>query len=166
MLTFENLRLPMDEEYIKWLGVAVYSFAYMEGTVIDIYRFLDDSFAQKYFRGEKGITSGCLKSHFKSFLDKNKSSIALPVGVTIQDIERVFDEFHDLTEKRNALIHAHPITLPSGGRGLAFQTGKPKAKEKDVLWELNEIKKFCEIIENKVSDFSKVADPFKKTIEI
>jgi hypothetical protein len=161
MLTFENLRLPMDEEYIKWLGVAVYSFAYMEGTVIDIYRFLDDSFAQKYFRAEKGITSGQLKNHFESFLNKNKSSLVLPVGVKIQDIETVFNEFHDLTERRNALIHAHPVTLPSGGEGLAFQTGKPKAKEKDVVWELNEIKQFCKIIENKVYDFSKVADPFK-----
>ena len=161
MLTFEILRLPMDEEYIKWLGVAVYSFAYMEGTVIDIYRFLDDSFAQKYFRAEKGITSGQLKNHFESFLNKNKSSLVLPVGVKIQDIETVFNEFHDLTERRNALIHAHPVTLPSGGEGLAFQTGKPKAKEKDVVWELNVIKQFCKIIENKVYDFSKVADPFK-----
>lgn len=132
----------------------------MEGTVIDIYRFLDDSFAQKYFRAEKGITSGQLKNHFESFLKRNESSLVLPVGVTIQDIERVFNEFHDLTERRNALIHAHPVTLPNGGQCLAFQTGKSKAKA--VVWELNEIKKFCEIIENKVSDFFKVADPFKR----
>jgi hypothetical protein len=62
-------------------------------------------------------------------------------------MEKCFEAFSDLIEKRNALIHAHPITHLDNSQILASQTKSSKAIS-DMIWPQSEVEKLISEIDN------------------
>ncbi len=134
-------RIPVNDEYAALVGKAVYVFAYYEWTIIWIIEFLESGFVREYSR-EKTMTSGSVKNRFKKTID---SLHTIPGGVTGNELRECLSKFSDLIIKRNALIHAHPITDSDGSQILSFQT-QPSKPLPDMKWPSSEVEKvICEI---------------------
>ena len=56
----------------------------------------------------------------------------------VSDLKRICDDFDILIVKRNALIHAHPITDTDGAQILAYQTQVTKPLP-DMKWPKTEV---------------------------
>jgi hypothetical protein len=58
--------------------------------------------------------------------------------VSKAELQTCCDEFEELIVKRNALIHAHPITDADGSQILAYQTKTTKPVP-DMKWPIAEV---------------------------
>ena len=110
------LRVPFDENYVKLLGETIYLFSYYEWTIIYLVEQLQPGFVRKYSR-EKTMTSGGILKKFKIALEQTSNDFD-GNKAALQDC---FNEFDRLIPKRNALVHAHPITDIDGAQILNYQ---------------------------------------------
>lgn len=131
-----NLRVPVDPEYTRLLGTAVYVFSYYEWTIIYIIERLSPGFVREYSR-QKRLTSGSVEKRFKA-LSENPGATDLDAHA----LERCAEEFSSLVPRRNALIHAHPITdSPTGAQILNYQS-LPSAPITDMKWTADAVEEF------------------------
>ncbi len=124
--------IPFDTDYTTLLGQAVYSFAYYEWTIISIIEHLDKGFVHEYSRGNP-LTSGKVCEELKKFCSHDQLANTA--------IDEIYNSFKLLTDKRNALIHAHPCTAADGSQVLNYQT-KVNKQLHDLLWSIDEIERF------------------------
>ena len=137
-----NTRVPFDSHYVQLVGTAVYLFSYYEWSIIYIIERLNPGFVSEYCR-EKKITSGGVCKQLKKELDKDAGS---------HDVDRLalcscHDDFKSLIDKRNALIHAHPITDITGEQILNYQS-RPQAVIPDKKWDESEIESFIQDVDS------------------
>lgn len=131
--------IPMQDEYVNLLGKAVYSFAYYEGTIVDILSYLDVNFRQRYYR-EWALTAGNLKNKFKEILNNQQKYIL--------ELNQCLNDFSDLIDKRNRLIHSHPITDKEDGQILNYQADVKKSIH-DFKWKKDEVIEFIKEINDR-----------------
>ena len=132
-----KLRVPLDEHYVRLIGKAVYVFAYYEWTIVYIIERLEPGFASEYTRGAK-MTSGLVAKRLRR-LAGNPGTQDLDASA----LQRCAEEFTSLVPRRNALIHAHPITdSPTGAQLLNFQS-LSSAPITDMTWTADVVKQFA-----------------------
>lgn len=124
--------------YVYHLGLAVYTFSYYETLIIDICAVLDQNFRDKYYR-KKSMTSGFLNKELNDLIKTSPKDNRDALFVMSQD-------FRALIEKRNALIHAHPIY----GNILNYQTNVEKIGINDYTWSLKDIEYFIDVLGTKI----------------
>lgn len=134
MTLHATTRVPVDDSYAALVGKAVYVFAYYEWTIIYIIEYLRNGFVIQYSRGNP-LTSGNVKEEFTSAISKLPASFD---KVLVADLLRICEEFGHLIVKRNALIHAHPVTDSDGAKILAYQT-KTTRPLPDMRWPKTEV---------------------------
>ena len=81
------------------------------------------------------MTSGDVRQEFQGAIN---SSLVPFAKVSKIELQACCDKFEDLIVKRNALIHAHPITDSDGAQILAYQTRVTKALP-DMKWPRAEV---------------------------
>jgi hypothetical protein len=129
-MTFHSsTRVPVDDSYAALVGKAVYVFAYYEWTIIYVIEYLRSGFVSKYSRGGS-MTSGNVRQELQDTMNSPQVSFA---KVSKAELQACCDEFERLIVKRNALIHAHPITDSDGSQILAYQTKITKPLP-DMKW--------------------------------
>lgn len=129
-----STRVPIDDSYVALVGKAVYVFAYYEWTIIYAIECLQSGFVHKYSRGGS-MTSGSVRQELKNTISSPLVSFA---KVSQAELQACCDEFEKLIVKRNALIHAHPITDSDGSQILAYQTKTAKPLP-DMKWLAPEV---------------------------
>lgn len=137
-----NIHVPFDDAYIKLVGTAVYCFFYYEWIIVWVIEQLDPGFVNEYCRGRpRGFTSGLVSNRFRHAVECYDSG----KGVEKTELECAVQTFHNLVQKRNALIHAHPITGDGGDQILNYQTS-PTRKISDLKWDDATLQGFiCEV---------------------
>lgn len=153
------MRIPFDEEYVQTLGEAVYAFAYYEWTIIYIIERLDPGFVGEYSRGMNSatgaaaerfpMTSGVVAERLGRALSEWKGNGV----VSRSSLASCRSRFKSLVDKRNALIHAHPITDVDGAQILNFQTRINKDKKvrkaiSDMKWGKDSIRNFAQEVDS------------------
>ncbi|MGV0981012.1 MAG: hypothetical protein ACOYB0_01485 [Polynucleobacter sp.] len=81
------------------------------------------------------MTSGDVRQEFQGTINSSLVSFA---KVSKMELQACCDKFEGLIAKRNALIHAHPITDSDGAQILAYQTRITKALP-DMKWPRAEV---------------------------
>lgn len=132
-------RVPVDDAYASLVGKAVYVFAYYEWTIIYAIEYLQSGFVHKYSRGAS-ITSGNVRQELQNTINNPVVSFT---KVSKVELQACCDEFERLIVKRNALIHAHPVTDSDGSQILAYQTKVTKPLP-DMKWPRNEVEAIIE----------------------
>lgn len=144
-------RIPVWDNYAAALGKAVYVFAYYEWTVIYIIDHLRSNYVQTYSRppldkngNATGYTSGKVNNDLKSAILETE----VPLSPSLRDdLSNCQAAFSLLYIRRNALIHAHPITF-NDKQILGYQTTKTaKISTSDMIWELSDIESFIRDID-------------------
>ncbi len=146
-----NIRIPYNEEYTKKLGLALYIFAYYEGTIVDILSYIDNEFRLEYYR-KCSLTSGQLKNKFKNYLSYN---------LKIDGLLECYENFRNSIDWRNSLIHAHPATDCDGEIILNYQTNLKKLIH-DHKWTYSEIDNFINTINKYEISAAEVLDKIRK----
>lgn len=134
MTLHTSTRVPVDDSYAALVGKAVYVFAYYEWTIIYIVEYLQSGFVGEYSRGGS-MTSGVVCRRFKKAIDSSSVPFA---EVSKVELQACCDKFGDLIVKRNALIHAHPITDADDSQILAYQTATSRPLP-DMKWPKSEV---------------------------
>ena len=134
MMLNTSTRVPVDDSYAALVGKAVYVFAYYEWAIIYIIEYLQSGFVGEYSRGGS-MTSGAVRLRFQATIDSASVSFA---KISKAELQPCCDKFEGLIVKRNALIHAHPITDSDGSQILAYQT-KPSKPLPDMKWPRSEV---------------------------
>ena len=133
-----NTTVPFDLHYVQSIGKAVYFFAYYEWTMIYIIDRLRPGFVAEYSRGSK-MSSGKVRKRFKRVL--REKTVMVAENKPALDI--CYDEFASLIRRRNALIHAHPITdTPTGEQILNYQ-GPVSQAIADMKWDSDAVERFA-----------------------
>lgn len=127
-------RIPVDDSYVALVGKAIYIFAYYEWTIVYIIEYFQSDFLQKYSRG-KPMTSGEVLKELKKII--NNLPVSLD-GVLKAELEDCCREFESLIVKRNALVHAHPVSDLDESQILAYQTDPTKPLP-DMKWSVTEV---------------------------
>ena len=153
MTLHASTRVPLDDAYAALVGKAVYVFAYYEWTIIYIIEFLEPGFVSRYSR-EAPMTSGNVKDKFQSVINGLPASFQ---KVTLADLQAVGVAFSDLIIKRNALIHAHPVTDSDGSQILAYQTKVTKPLP-DMKWLKSEVEAIIIEFDNAACEAALVLD--------
>ena len=142
-MTNMDIRVPFDEAYVTLVGTAVYLFSYYEWTIIYVIERLEPGFLPEYCRNHRrGITSGKVSERFKTAVDNYHGG----KGVETTELECCSQIFYDLVQKRNALIHAHPITDEGGAQILNYQAS-PSKQISDMKWESVRLEEFIREID-------------------
>lgn len=129
-------RVPYSDSFVRLVGIAVYVFSYYEWQVIYIVEELAPGFVLEYCR-ERTLTSRAVCNRFDAVLKRCGAR-----NVELRDaMVCCREKFHGLIARRNALIHAHPITDPVEGQILNYQT-KPSKPIPDLRWGQDEIRAF------------------------
>ena len=147
-------RVPFDKDYVKLVGTAVYLFSYYEWGIIYIIERLEPGFVAEYCR-KKTMSSG-------EVLRRLKGALQNAGGHTTDKaaLECCTQEFANLIKKRNALIHAHPITDIDGAQILNYQANQSKSIA-DMKWTTDEIKRFIKEIDEAACRTSKLLHQIK-----
>ena len=129
-----STRVPHDPEYVTLVGTAVYVFAYYEWALIYLIEQFKPGFVHRYSRGSP-MTSGHVKDELQRILADTETSY---IKIDRAELQACVDEFARLITRRNALIHAHPITDGDGSQILSYQTsvGRPLP---DMKWPSSEV---------------------------
>jgi hypothetical protein len=109
-------------------------FACYEWTIIYVIDYLRRGFVHKYSRGGP-MTSGNVRRELQATITDPRVSFT---KVPRTELQACCDEFEALIVKRNALIHAHPITDSDGSQILAYQT-KVTNPLPDMKWPRPEV---------------------------
>ena len=137
----------MDQEYVCLLGKAVYAFAYYEWCIIYIIQQLKPGFLGQYCRGNYPLSSGKVKEHLEQALADAESPEGSGKGESgesaIPAIKILLQTFEQLVPKRNALIHAHPITDQDGSQILSYQGGR-NHPIRDIKWDTSNVEQFIQ----------------------
>ena len=139
-----RIALPEDNGYIYKLGVAIYSFAFVNSFLCEIISSINP---EKYnLTSLQDKTSGQILETFKVTTDRAKAENRL------LSIHEVFDStatlFEALNNRRNDIFHAYPITGSSGAQILH--------RRKDAAGKYFEIKK--ELLDEFIHDAEKLSD--------
>ena len=134
MTLHSSTRVPVDDSYAALVGKAVYVFAYYEWTIIYVIDYLRSGFVSKYSRGGS-MTSGNVRQELQDTINSHEYH---STTVSKAELQACCDEFKKLIVKRNALIHAHPITDSDGSQILAYQTKVTKPLP-DMKWPKAEV---------------------------
>lgn len=127
-------RVPVDSEYSATVGAAVYVFAYYEWALIHLIHRFKAGFLDRYCRGAP-MSSGGVKRELESVL----SDAATPYArISREELRSCYDRFATLIDKRNALIHAHPITAADGAQILNYQTRTDRPLP-DMKWPITAV---------------------------
>lgn len=126
--------VPLDPEYTSVVGKAIYVFAYYEWAIIYIVEQYKRAFVAEYCRGAP-MTSGGVKRALQSVLNDQGTSF---VKVSRSELQACVDKFEQLIVKRNALIHAHPITDTDRSQILNYQTMVDKPLP-DMKWPVEDV---------------------------
>lgn len=140
-MSTEKTRVPFEASYVCLLGQAVYLFAYYEWQIICIINCLSRGFVREYSRGNP-LTSGGVLKRFAGELAKGNA----PCGASLASLEACRDTFDSLIPRRNALVHAHPITDKVEGQIVAFQAG-PVKPIRDLKWERAHLRAFIQDVD-------------------
>ena len=132
-----KLRVPFDPDYVELLGKAVYLFAYYEWIIIYLIEVLAPGFLQTYSRGKQPLPSGEVGKRFTSAI--GSSRVMAPDH--LNELHDCATEFQKLVDRRNALVHAHPITDTDGNQILHYQTSLSRSLP-DMKWDERSIKDF------------------------
>ena len=133
-----NTRIPFDPQYVQSVGKAVYFFAYYEWIIIYVIEQFSPGFVNEYSRNRK-MTSGHVAKRLKKVLHEG-TAMAAEIRSAL---DTCCDEFDSLIPRRNALIHAHPITdTPTGAQILNFQSGISEAIA-DMKWSGDSVERFA-----------------------
>lgn len=128
------LRIPFDPDYTALLGRATYVFAYYEWAVIHLIEQFRPGFLNRYCRG-KPMTSGDVKRALEEIM---KDSAISCMRISREELRACCISFATLIEKRNALIHAHPITDTDGGQVL-YRQARPDRPLPDMKWSKEDV---------------------------
>lgn len=134
MTLHSSTRVPVDDDYVALVGKAVYVFAYYEWSIIYIMEYLRSGFVSLYSRGSP-MTSGAVRQELQATINSPQTSFA---KVSQAELQACCDNFEQLIVKRNALIHAHPVTDSDGSQVLAYQTKVTKPLP-DMKWPRPEV---------------------------
>lgn len=134
MSLHSSIRVPVDDSCVALIGKAVYVFAYYEWTIIYTIDYLQTGFVSGYSRGNP-MTSGNVRQELQNVINSSHVSF---VDVSRAELQTFCDEFEKLIIKRNALIHAHPVTDSDGSQILAYQTKATKPLP-DMKWPKAEV---------------------------
>lgn len=124
-------RVPVDSEYTAAVGATVYVFAYYEWALIHLIHHFKPGFLDRYCRGAP-MTSGAVKGELESVLSDATTAY---VNISRGELRACCDRFATLIDKRNALIHAHPITAADGSQILNYQTRMDRPLP-DMKWPI------------------------------
>jgi hypothetical protein len=127
-------RVPFDPSYTALVGTAVYVFAYYEWAVIYLIQQFKPDFVARYCRGAP-MTSGQVKRELEAILNDTATVYA---KVSRAELEVCCNRFASLIDKRNALIHAHPITDTDGSQILNYQA-KVDRPLPDMKWPMSTV---------------------------
>jgi hypothetical protein len=128
--------VPIDKNYTALVGTAVYVFAYYEWAVIYLIQQFRPGFVSRYCRGAP-MTSSQVKRELTAILN---DASTLYTKVSRAEIEACCNRFTCLIDKRNALIHAHPITDTDGSQILNYQT-KIDRPLPDMKWPVTNVER-------------------------
>ena len=133
-----NTRVPFDDDYVKLVGTAVYLFSYYEWAIIYVVERLEPGFVPEYCRKhQRGMTSGDVSTRFMHAVER----YAGDKGVEKTELQCCGLTFDHLVQKRNALIHAHPITDDGGAQILNYQAS-PTKQISEMKWEIASLQEF------------------------
>lgn len=142
-----RLALPVDDEYLYRLGVALYGFASINSFMTELITHLDP---QANRASLHCLTSGKVLDMFRATVKRwGGADLAAPA-------KRAADEFERLNTERSDFVHAYPITNPAGEqilhrrvdeRGKYFEVDNPflddfisrLTRVSDALYEVREI---------------------------
>lgn len=127
-------RVPYDANYTALVGTAVYVFAYYEWAIIYLIQQYKSGFVGRYCRGSP-MTSGVVRRELEGVLADQQTKYAV---VAKAELQACHDEFARLVEKRNALIHAHPVTDHDGSQILNYQARVDRPLP-DMKWPVAEV---------------------------
>lgn len=127
-------RVPYDSQYTALVGTAVYVFAYYEWTVVYLIEQFKPGFVGRYCRGAP-MSSGPVKKRLEAVLADPQTGYTV---VAKSELEACAQEFARLIDKRNALIHAHPITDRDGSQILNYQASIDRPLP-DMKWPIAEV---------------------------
>ena len=151
----EKTRVPFEESYVCLLGQAVYLFAYYEWQIVYIINCLSQEFVREYSRG-RPLTSGDLYKRFAAELAKENASS----GALFASLEACRATFHNLIPRRNALVHAHPITHKVEGQIVAFQAGSSRPI-RDLEWERAHLRTFIQDVDKAACEAGALFDQLR-----
>ena len=134
MTHHSTTRVPVDDSYAALVGKAVYVFAHYDWTIIYVIEHLQNGFVQKYSRGSP-MTSAAVRDALQNTVSNPCVSFD---KVSLAELQACCEEFKRLIDKRNALIHAHPVTDADGSQILAHQTKTTKPLP-DIKWPRTEV---------------------------
>jgi hypothetical protein len=127
-------RVPYDPQYTALVGTAVYVFAYYEWAVIYLIQQFKPGFVGRYCRGAP-MTSGGVKKELEAVVNSPSTTFST---VSKAELEACVTRFSALIDKRNALIHAHPITDRDGSQILNYQARVDRPLP-DMKWPVTEV---------------------------
>ena len=116
-------------------------FAYYEWQIIYIINCLSQGFVREYSRGNP-LTSRGVHKRFADELAKGNA----PSGASLASLEACRDTFGNLIPRRNALVHAHPITDKVEGQIVAFQAD-PAKPIPDLKWDRAHLREFIQDVD-------------------
>lgn len=122
-------RYPVDHDYAALLGYAVFLYAMLEWQVVYIGEKLQPGFVSENIGKEGGRIAAALTRA----INANSSTLSTAI---VEKLDEISARFQVLKDRRNALIHARPITMPGPERtpGLSYN-----GRSGDALWTEDEI---------------------------
>ncbi len=100
------------------------------------------------------MTSGDVRQEFQGTINSPLVSFS---KVSKMDLQACCDKFADLIVKRNALIHAHPITDSDGAQILAYQTKISKPLP-DMKWPRAEVEAIIQELDTSACHVGAILD--------
>jgi len=110
-MTDDRERIPIDNEYVKALGLAVYAFARLEWQVVWCSEKINPGALRKITSEE--MTAGAIAKHFANLVRN------MPKSEAKADLAESAEEFASLVGKRNEIVHGKPCTAPTGEQRLS-----------------------------------------------
>ena len=124
MIEFSE-RIPVDPEYAKSLGFAIYNYATLAWMIVYLGSLVDPDFVEK----ESTLKFEEIASNFSSLSDTGKHP----------EFPSIAQRFNDLTARRADLERAIPITAYGGAQELdGTRSGK------DSQWTIDTVKQFAD----------------------
>ena len=150
-----NVRVPFDPDYTRLVGTAVYVFSYYEWTIIYIIERLNPGFVSEYSR-QKKMTSGHVKRRIEA-LSKALGAHEVDADALV----RCSADFSSLVPRRNALMHAHPITDgPWGDQILNFQS-MASAEITEMKWTADAVTEFIRAVDEAAVQAGRLLDALR-----
>ena len=141
-----NICVPYDKEYTDLLGLAVYSFEYYEGMIVDVISYYEPDFRTEYDR-RKAMASSKLADKFETCKKYDQ-------------LEKYIEDFSSLVDRRNQLFHAHPVTH-DGNQILNYQVNTDW-EVCDFLWTKDELQSFLLTINRNIMSLSEFKSKLMK----